>query len=217
LPTATFACKCVLTMPPKRAVDSRTNAKAVERVATTEKSYWDLYFDKLLEVKKRCNMEGYVVVNGVDSDEEDDEEEDDEEKAVEGVEPANKKRKVVSDEEKLKDLRIVFINKSRNDALKKARRFVSCGQVGALRMFDTNTGNMIIDDIPKKVSAAMKSKTSAAKFDALLALTYELSDNDYWMCDNEEWEVGAGCSKALKGLAAAWKTLLALPDAELGK
>jgi hypothetical protein len=198
-------------MPPKRA--ATVDAKASEKSSSAEKTVQDLYFEKMHKVRERCKMEGYVIITGID--EEDDEESDEEDDAEES-ESGNKKRKITSDEKKFEGFRIVFVNKSRSAAFKKAQKFVTGGQ-GGMCMFNTNSGNMLIDDIPDKVETATKLKTSAAKFDALLGLTYHLYDFDYWFHDNELWEEDGDCSKALKFLAAAWKKLLELSDAELGK
>ena len=84
--------------------------------------------------------------------------------------------------------------------------------------FNTSTGNYIIASIPGRVSKALKKETPAMRFDSLLGLTYGLNYFDVWMHDNEMWDDdGKGeVDIAVKKLARAWRTLLALSDTELG-
>jgi hypothetical protein len=102
--------------------------------------------------------------------------------------------------------------------LEASNSFATVGQDtdGGVMMFNTHTGNLIIQGIPKQVSAAMKQKSSAAQFDALFALTYSLGRFKGWMHDNEEWEDGGGLGAAIKLLGSSWKKLLKHSDAELG-
>ena len=77
-------------------------------------------------------------------------------------------------------------------------------------------GNEIIDGIPREVTKALKKPSLPARFDALLGLTVVLKGQDMWMHDNECYEKGGACEKAMKRLAAAWKELLQNSDAALG-
>eukprot|EP00038_Savillea_parva_P014515 m.216293 g.216293 ORF g.216293 m.216293 type:complete len:120 (-) comp28271_c0_seq1:218-577(-) len=83
-------------------------------------------------------------------------------------------------------------------------------------MFDTNTGNCIIDGIPAQVKQALKKPTGPGKFDALFALTSALKDYDCWMNDNECWQPGEQLEKSIAILATAWRSLLKKSDTELG-
>jgi hypothetical protein len=78
-------------------------------------------------------------------------------------------------------------------------------------------GNELIFGIADEVKKALRKPTKPERFDTLLALTYALKDNDYWMGDNECWEEGDEMEKAIKCLAKAWKTTLAATDDELGR
>ena len=55
-------------------------------------------------------------------------------------------------------------------------------------MFNTHTGNQIIQGIPGKVAVAMKKIGLPGRFDALFGLTFGLNSNDAWMHDNEYGE-----------------------------
>ena len=79
-----------------------------------------------------------------------------------------------------------------------------------------HTGNEIIFGIPKAVTKALKKASPAQRFDALFGLTYALNEYDCWMHDNECYEKGGDCEKAVKRLAKAWKDLLPMSDADLG-
>jgi hypothetical protein len=67
-------------MPPKRAATSAV--KTSEKSSSAEKTVQDLYFEKMHNVRERCKMEGYVIITGID-EEEDDEESDEEDDAEE--------------------------------------------------------------------------------------------------------------------------------------
>lgn len=126
----------------------------------------------------------------------------------------------------------MLVNPARVAAINAARDFVSCGEDG---WFNTQTGNTIIAGIPRQTQKAVKKATRAASFDALFGLTFALYEADSWMNDNEEYESGGGCEKAVKGLAKvrlptgacteslftryarkAWKALLSESDSTLG-
>ena len=77
-------------------------------------------------------------------------------------------------------------------------------------------GNTVIAGLPRAVSAALQAASLPARFDALLGLTVALKSFDHWMNDNECYEPGGACEKAVAHLAAAWKALLRHGDDALG-
>jgi hypothetical protein len=111
-------------------------------------------------------------------------------------------------------VRIVFLTPARCKALNKEakahdRLRDTCGG-------DTEWGNKVIAMTLRKVKAAI-ALPAAGRFDALFALTHTLAEGTLWMSDNELWEgKGSKLEKAVRGLAAAWKDLLAKGNKALG-
>jgi hypothetical protein len=66
------------------------------------------------------------------------------------------------------------------------------------------------------VKKALRKRALPERFDALFGLTWALLQHDFWMMDNECYEVGGQCETSLARLAAAWKALLCNSDAVLG-
>jgi hypothetical protein len=180
-----------------------------------EKSYQEIYFEKVHEVMDRCGAKGYTVVRGINRDRDEDEDEEDTEE--EGQKQRAPKERDPIPEHKFADFRIVLVTDKREADIKKADDFVTCGQSDdCCQMYNTHTGNTVIMGIAGRVNSAMRRKSIPARFDALFALTTCLHDTSCWIEDNECWGEGGECERALKTLARAWKKLLALSDADLG-
>jgi hypothetical protein len=172
----------------------------------------DAHFSKLNAVIETLQMKGQMLVRGVDSGDEDADEEDEDEdgQGGEGEEGTGYTA------EQMTNLRHILINDSRDKAIKAGHKFASCGQDTGFGMFNTHTGNMVIQGIPKEVSKCMKKKTISDRFDCLFGLTHGLKSFDTWMFDNEEWGEGNALDAAIKLLATSWRDLLKEPDAVLG-
>jgi hypothetical protein len=120
----------------------------------------------------------------------------------------------VATEAQVATLRHVVMTKRRTALFRTARAFATCGQDGDFfPCFSTHTGGTIVGGVPGEVRKAMRRAALPHRFDSLLALTYHLHHFDDWINDNE---VPEQCGAALRGLAAAWKGLLAHGDAALG-
>jgi hypothetical protein len=83
-------------------------------------------------------------------------------------------------------------------------------------MFNTNSGNIVIEGIPKEINKAMRKKTFPEKFDAFFALIFQLNAFDCWLHDNEFWGPGGELNDAIKKLGNTAKKLMARTDDELG-
>jgi hypothetical protein len=79
-------------------------------------------------------------------------------------------------------------------------------------MFNTQSGDEVIQGLTKETRKAMAKKTFPERFDHLFALTHCLNLESFWLHDNDiPDELQAGLDK----LAAAWSTVLAKDDATL--
>lgn len=192
--------------------------------STVEKSFEDIYFDRMEEAIQRCGAQGYLIIRGVERDDDNDDDDDagndgEDEETQESKSPENEPKANKSLSEGAFDcFRVVLMTKARVAEIDKADDFVTCGQVGDwMQMYNTHSGNMVIEGIPNKINSAMRRKTLPARFDSLFALTYCLHDTDCWLFDNECGGEGEECDKAIQKLARAWKKLLAHSDAELVK
>ena len=167
----------------------------------------DAHFARLKAEIEHSGGIGSMLIRGIKKDEEDETDEDEE------VE----KEKVIYTAEQLSYMRHIIITARREACLEASSSFATVGQdTDGMLWFDTHTGNLIIQGIPKQVSAAMKQTETAAQFDSLFALTYSLGHFESWMHDNEEWEDGGRLGAAIKLLGSSWKKLLKHSDAELG-
>ena len=97
------------------------------------------------------------------------------------------------------------------DLLARRRRFLNTASLAGVH----TTGNDVILNLAKMVKKALNKATLPQRFDALFALTFALNQIDSWMHDNECYERGGECEKAVKRLATAWKAMLANNDAAL--
>lgn len=186
----------------------------------------DAFFDHLNRVKDRCGAIGYTYVEGIERDEEEDDEDEDDEDDDDGDdddEGGNDKEKTDNKAakdytvEQLADVRIILVTPQREKALKQAVRFVTCGQEGDwVKMFDTNTGNIVVEGIPKELNKIMRKKTFPEKFDAFFALIIQLRAYDSWMYDNEMYGPDGELNEALEKLGNTAKKLMARTDEELG-
>lgn len=153
-----------------------------------------------------------MFIEGVE-DSEDDEEEDDEGDASKKVDNSKKEYSV----EQLSAVRMILITPRREKALKQAAHFVTCGQENdCVMMFNTHSGNVVVDGIPKELNKVMRKKTFPEKFDAFFALVFQLNAHDFWMFDNEMWGPGGELNDAIKKLGNTAKKLMARTDEELG-
>ena len=128
---------------------------------------YDAYFDSLEKCKKDTGALGFLLIRGVQNDDEEDDSDDDScEKYT---------------AEQMKSMRVMIITESREKFMKKAQKFATCDQVGSfMYMFNTHSGNTIIAGIPKEVAKVYKLKTAPERFDGMFALTLALCKNDYW-------------------------------------
>ena len=128
---------------------------------------YDAYFDSLEKCKKDTGALGFLLIRGVQNDDEEDDSDDDScEKYT---------------AEQMKSMRVMIITESREKFMKKAEKFATCDQVGSfMYMFNTHSGNTIIAGIPKEVAKVYKLKTAPERFDGMFALTLALCKNDYW-------------------------------------
>jgi len=190
---------------PKAAGGEEADEGAAKSITPKE-----AHFQRLGDVIRSNNLLGSMLVVGVerndDSDEDADSEDDEDEKKEEPKYTA----------EEMAKLRHILINESRDKALKKGHAFASCGQCeSGLMTFNTSSGNTVILSLPGEIKKALKKKTQAERFDALLGLTHGLKEFDYWMNDNECWGEGGDMEKAVGKLAKAWRDTLRCSDAEL--
>ena len=202
--------------------DSSPPAAAADATRAGGETPYDAFFAALEKCVEDHGALGYTVIRGLEAS---DEEED-----------SDKCDKYTADQ--MDNMRVILITRSRKNLMKEAKKIASGGQAGSrVFMFNTHSGNVIIDGIPKEISKVSKMKTAAERFDGLFALTDALGDWDYWfvdqgpnslpqvsksshlsrMHDNEEWDEGGGLDQAIKLLAKTWKTLLSKhTNAELG-
>jgi len=163
----------------------------------------DAHFKRLEKAITDHRCKGSMLVVGIDREDDEDDEEDEDDS-----------REYTT--EQISTLRHILINDSRDKALTRAQKFVSCGQTGGFAMFGTHDGSMICFGIPREIKKALKKATVPQQFDELFALTYSLNSFDFWMHDNECWEKGGALEKAMKALGKAWRDMLKQSDAVLG-
>lgn len=190
-------------------------------VKTTELSPEQEFNAKLSAACKKGGIVGCTLIQGIEAS--DDEDEEDEEGKVDADEkdesnrPAKKQKKELSAEQ-VSTLRYVLLTKARDQEVEKGLKFASCNQnKRQISIFDTNTGNVVISKLPRKIKDCMMKKlTKSQQFDKLLGLTFGLNEYDTWIHDSEMWEKGGGLGKSIRQLGSAWKELLPCSDEELG-
>ena len=116
-------------------------------------------------------------------------------------------------EEEVAATRLIVITRNRNEEFDTMRDFILGDQTDAeLMCFDTSFSYSILNGFRLFQHKLYPMKKSwAAKFDLLLAYTYNLMIENVWAMDNE-----GGMENIVEPLAAMWKTLLAKDDNELG-
>ena len=116
-------------------------------------------------------------------------------------------------EEEVAATRLIVITRNRNEEFDTMRDFILGDQTDAeLMCFDTSFSYSILNGFRLFQHKLYPMKKSwAAKFDLLLAYTYNLMMFNVWAMDNE-----GGMENIVEPLAAMWKTLLAKDDNELG-
>jgi hypothetical protein len=166
------------------------------------KSPHDVWFETFNQfMKADDSFLGHVIVEGIQagSDDDDDEENEDTSKYT---------------KQQMDGLRFILITKSRSDKLDEMKELVLGDQAkGSFMMFDTSFSYQVSNSwgVLKRKLGLIKNNP-AKKLDLLLAYTHILQEYDVWMHDNE-----GGMDTLVKGLAGAWKRLLAKSsDAELG-
>ena len=109
-------------------------------------------------------------------------------------------------------LRVVLINKIRQDRLDEMQRFLLGDQADCgFLMFNTSYSNEVMRGFDQfKSWMYPEAKTPANKFDLLFAYTYNLGQHDVWMYDNE-----GDMGDVVKSLAGMWKKLLKNDDERL--
>ena len=116
-------------------------------------------------------------------------------------------------EEEVAATRLIIFTRNRNEEVDTMRDFILGDQADAeLMCFDTSFSYSVLNGFRlfQHMLYPMK-KSWAAKFDLLLAYTYNLMIENVWAMDNE-----GGMENIVEPLAAMWKTLLAKDDNELG-
>jgi hypothetical protein len=187
----------------KAAAAAAAGAKAnASQKKSKKKSPHDVWFETFNQfMKTDDSFLGYVMVEGIQSSSDDEDNEDDED--------TSKYTK-----QQMDGLRFIIITKSRSDKLDEMKELVLGDQAkGSFMMFDTSFSYQVSDswEVLKRKIAQIKNNP-ATKLDLLLAYTHILQEYDVWMHDNE-----GGMDTLVKGLAGAWKRLLAKSnDAELG-
>lgn len=158
------------------------------------------YFSKLEACRSRYGPEtGHMLIRGISDEEEEEEDVDDEDTSKYTA-------------EQMSTLRVVLINKIRQDRLDEMRRFLLGDQADCgFLMFNTSYSNEVMWGFDQfKSRMYPKAKTPANKFDLLFAYTYNLGQHDVWMYDNE-----GGMGGVVKSLAGMWKKLLKNDDERL--
>ena len=145
---------------------------------------------------------GYIVIRGLNADDEEEEEEEDSEDKCDKYTAAQ-----------MDAMRVILVTESREKLMKKADKFASGGQAGSgFCMFNTHSGNVTIAGIPKEISKISKLKTIAERFDGLFALTFALSKWDYWLVQQvlcqkfPIFHTRSGCMTMRSGTRAAAST-----------
>jgi len=146
---------------------------------------------------------GSILVRGVterrvgERDDNDDDDDDDDEDYT---------------DEQLNSCRHIILTPNRKKQLEKMESFANPNE----GFFNSRTSNQIILGLEFEVNRAMSKVLPNEKFDALFALTYVLSQDSYWIYDNEFWEENDLLNQSIRLLAKAWRFLLKKPNAELG-
>ena len=149
---------------------------------------------------------GSILIRGVterrvgerdDNDDDDDDDDDEDEDYT---------------DEQLNSCRHIILTPNRKKQLEKMESFANPNE----GFFNSRTSNQIILGLELEVNRSMSKVLSSEKFDSLFALTYVLSQDSYWIYDNEFWEENDLLNQSIRLLAKAWRFLLKKPNAELG-
>eukprot|EP01038_Epipyxis_sp_PR26KG_P006825 gene6825-9344_t len=161
----------------------------------------DAYFKRLNQVVASLNAtQAFEIYRDSNNDDDFDDEENEE-----------------YTDEQLRSFRYIILTESRNKFFEKATDFVTCGQAeNEMMMFDTSTGNNVINGLPQQLKKVSRQNTLPLKFDALLGLTIALHRFDVWIYDNEEWDKGGELEKVVKSLGRAWQKMIKRSNEELG-
>ena len=171
--------------------NSKKKSKPLKKLSPT-----DEYFANLNTVVQANNMIGYLPLVAIVREAEEEEDDD----------------KNEFTEAELSSLRCVLVNAKRQSLIDSAMKFVDPNG----GWFNTNSGNIVIEGIPKQVKKAKAKKTIPEQFDQMFALTYALKELDFWMHDNECWGKGEDLEKAITLLGKTWTKLLTKSNTELG-
>lgn len=198
--------------PIKKARKTSAKEDAVLKKQGTWEEMNDTWLPNLKVVMKREGADGFVYTRMYDnndivrvggSDDEDDEDDDDDNNlfTLEG----------------LQKMRFVISTKGREAALDAGRDFASAGQGDdSVMMFNTSTGNAVIEMMPGEIKKAMKGADKKKHFDRLFGLTFALRKIEFWLEDNECWGDGNELDENLKLLGKTWKKLMKNSNEALG-
>jgi len=182
-------------------VDSEEKDIPVSNVlSTTTTPNKDRYLQRLQEFIGP--NAGSILIRGVterrvgERDDDDDDDDDDEDYS----------------DEQLNWCRHIILTPNRKKQVEKMQTFANPDE----GFFNSRTSNQIILGLEHEVNRAMSKVLPSEKFDALFALTYVLSQDSYWIYDNEFWEENDLLDRSIRLLAKAWRFLLKKPNAELG-
>jgi len=164
--------------------------------------------NQLFEVMDRDDAEEYMMIVGVNEDEED-----------HGYDGDTK----LLTQEQVDRMRFVLGTPNRMFLFEQLEDLLTAGQANSgISMYNTTTGNRIVAAIENQIQRATKSSTKPHnRFDNLFVLTSLLDDTfeeTNWLVDNECGEDNSDdnkCDMILKKLATAWKETLRLGDPHL--
>jgi len=153
------------------------NGNQQNECSTPHLSFKDEHFKLLEETIASCSALGSCLIVGIDRDDSD------------STESSSSDEDEELTEEQVLSLRRIIITENREKALRRATKFATGGQRGCM-MFNTDSGNMLIAELPREIRKAMKKVSLPDQFDALFGLTYSIYQYDYWMTDNEMYGPG---------------------------
>jgi hypothetical protein len=166
---------------------------------TTSITPYDQHFARLDETMNRVKANGYILIKGVEVD---DEVEDDE------GDDTRKETQENFTAEQMATIRVFLMTKKRQKSIKKAMKLASCDQDDGFGMFNTSTGNQVICEALDEVKKISRKKSWPDRFDSLFSLTYALIRYDCWIQDNELYGEDGELDQLIKSLADGWKKLL---------
>jgi len=191
------------------ALNESTNADAVEPASKKSRSSKSPFEEQVDAIEEECKKQencGYMVVVGMDLDED-----------YEEASEAEKKRleKALTQDE-VDKFRIVLMPQKRADDFEVMEKLVLGDQYGGgFMMFNTRFSYEILGSFEQFKRMYNKAKDPKTKFNYIFGFTSCLDDYDVWMHDHEAgWGSECGGSKMISGLGRMWKNLFKKHSAE---